>query len=93
VDHFRLTRRPLKTLVASVSLREPHKADRVTNRVRRMSFDVRKLGRAAYNRRERENYHKRMPQAQDKRRQHPNDDSGPKRKAPEKRLGKRLRRR
>lgn len=88
-----LSRRPLKTLTASISLREPHKADRVTNRVRRMSFDVRRLGRAAYNRRERANYHKRMPQARDHRRRHPNDESGAKRKAPEKRMGMRLRRR
>jgi len=93
VDHLRLTRRPLKTLGENVSLREPHRKDRLTNKVRTFEFDKRRLGRAANNRRERENYHKRMPQARDQRRKHPNDDSGPKRKAPEKRLGRRLRRR
>ncbi len=95
MDRLRLTRRPLKTITAGISLREPHKADRLTNRLRKLAdtFATRRFNRAGYNRRERANYHKRVPQARDARRQHPDDDSGPKRVAPEKRLGSRLRRR
>jgi hypothetical protein len=82
-------------MAGAISLREPHKADRLTNRLRKLAdkFNSRRFNRAGYNRSERANYHKRIPQAQDQRRNHPDDDSGPKRVAPEKRLGKRLRRR
>lgn len=76
--------------------REPHKADRLTNRMRRLSdkFASRRFNRAGYNRQERTNYHKRIRQSQDKRRMHPADASGKKRVAPEKRAGAgRLRRR
>lgn len=96
MDHSRLTRRPLKTLSEVATGREPHKADRLTNRVRRLvdKFASRRFNRAGYNRKERENYHKRIPQSQDKRRLHPADTSGKKRVAPEKRVGAgRLRRR
>lgn len=68
---------------------EPHKADRLTNRIRRLAdkFAARRFNRADYNRRERRSYHKRIPQAQDKRRLHPRNKAGKKRVAPEKRIG------
>lgn len=92
-DSLGLTRRPLKTLSELASIAEPHKADRITNRLRTMvdKFAARRFNRAGYNRRERANYHKRIPQSQDGRRRRPGDDSGEKRKAPDKRLGMRMR--
>jgi hypothetical protein len=93
VDHPRLKRRPLKTLKP---LGEPGSKNRHDNAERRLfkdRFAPRRFNRAGYNRKERANYHKRIPQALDARRRRPSDESGPKRKAPDKRLGTRLRRR
>jgi len=86
VDRLNLTRRPLKTL--DEGLREPHKADRLTNRVRRIAdrFNPRRFNRAGYNRSERANYKKRPPQRTDPKRKNPFfKQKNPKRHAPEKR--------
>jgi hypothetical protein len=52
----------LKTL--GESLAEPHKANSLTNRIRRITdrFSARKLMPAAYNRRQRNLYKRRLPQ-------------------------------
>jgi len=96
VDHLKLTRRPLKTIqVQAEGLREPFKADRLTNRVRRLNdkFTNRRFGgRAAYNRAQRAAYKKRAPQRADPARKNPFfAQRNPKRHAPEKRLGHRFR--
>ena len=85
-----LIRTPLKTVVVE-GLREPHKADRLTNRVRRMrdKFSDRRLHRPGDNRRARSLYKRRLPQNLDHR-HHTNAANaakGPKRTAPEKRIG------
>jgi len=85
-----LVRSPLKTIVAE-GLREPHKADRLTNLARRLAakFGERRLHRAGENRRARVLYKRRLPQNLDHR-HHANAANaakGPKRTAPEKRTG------
>ncbi len=87
----RLTRRPLITLDEATIL-EPHKADRVTNRVRRISdrFAWRRFNRRQYNRDERKRYYKRLPQKNDPRHKQGIAKTS-KRLAPPKRLGIRLR--
>jgi hypothetical protein len=86
VDRLNLTRRPLKTL--SEGIREPHKADRLTNRARRIDdrFNPRRFNRAGYNRKEREHYKKRPPQRTDPKRKNVFFcQTNSKRHAPEKR--------
>ncbi len=75
-----LIRTPLITI--GEGLREPHKADRLTNRLRRISdrFGNRRFNKAAENRRARSLYKRRVPQCAD-----PRPTNGPKRKAPDKR--------
>lgn len=84
----RLTRRPLLTLEG---IAEPFKADGLTNRMRRFVDRLRRRlsgkSRAAQNRQDRDNYRKRMPQAQDGRRNNPNRKIGIKRKSVDKRRG------
>jgi hypothetical protein len=93
MDHHRLVRRPL-ALLEIASLAEPFKADRITNALRRMKDrleDPRKRGgKSAYNRRQRDLYHRRVPTSARKLRPG-EEESSYKRKAPEKRLGKRMR--
>lgn len=94
-----LVRRPLLTLgsegyvVEAISAREPHRTDRLTNRVRKIGdkFVDRKFrGKTAYNRKQRALYQQRVPSAQRKAR--PGHAlSGDKRRAPEKRIGSRIR--
>ena len=80
-----LTRGPLKT-IGEASIREPYKADRLTNRVRKMreKFGNRRFQRAAENRKARSNYKKRVPQRQDPRHK-TGRAKGPQRLAPPKR--------
>ena len=91
MDHP-MKRRPLKTVRP---LGEPNGEDRHTNANRRLKDKLgnRRFFRRSDNAAARRDYHARIPQAQDARRRRPNDESGPKRKAPDKRLGTRLRRR
>ena len=92
-----LIRSPLKTIVAE-GLREPHKANALVNWERRMDAKVgnRRFQRNSENRRARNLYKNRLPQSVDHR-HHTNAANaakGPKRTAPEKRIGGvRLRRR
>lgn len=95
-----LRRRPLLTLEqdgfeeALISAREPHRADRITNKVRRLGdlFATRRFEKSKYNRRQRNLYHGRI--RQDQRKARPGQrGSSEKRTAPEKRVGTRLRRR
>lgn len=96
-----LIRRPLLTLgwagevVEWISAREPHRADRVTNRIRQINdlFSSRRFQKTSYNRRQRALYHQRVPTGARKMR--PGQQAtGPKRTAPEKRVGgSRLRKR
>lgn len=97
MDCVILTRRVLLSLEQideSVSAREPHKADRATNAIRRLQdkFDGRRFQRAGYNRRQRSLYHGRVPTQTRQARPGPAARAQtPKRTAPEKRLGMRLR--
>ena len=85
-----LIRTPLKTIVAE-GLREPHKAPPLVNRVRKMrdKFGNRRFNRSAENRRARSLYKRRLPQNADPRHRPGlgNPAKGPKRTAPEKRIG------
>jgi hypothetical protein len=91
-----LTRRPLLVLdepgyvVEWISARQPHKADRVTNALRRIADKVddggRRFKKVAYNRRQRDLYHSRVPRAE--RMKRPGQEgTAKKRTAPDKRLG------
>jgi len=94
-----LTRRPLASLAdlgESMSAREPHKSDRLSNAIRRLNdrFGARRFERGSYNRRQRALYHGRMPTATRKARPGAAGHAGTdKRMAPEKRIGMRLRQR
>ena len=88
-----LTRRPLLVLdepgyvVEWISAREPHKADRVTNALRRVNdlFSSRRFEKSKYNRRQRDLYHSRVPRAE--RMKRPGQEgTAKKRTAPDKRL-------
>lgn len=89
-----LTRRPLLVLdepgyvVEWMSARQPHKADRVTNALRRIDdlFSSRRFEKSKYNRRQRSLYHSRVPRAERMKRPG-QQDSAKKRTAPDKRLG------
>lgn len=91
-----LTRRPLLVLnepgyvVEWISALHPHKADRVTNALRRVADKVddggRRFKKAGYNRRQRDLYHGRVPRAE--RMKRPGQEgTAKKRTAPDKRLG------
>ena len=88
-----LTRRPLLVLdepgfvVEMISARQPHKADRLTNAIRRLNdtMSPRRFERSKYNRRQRDLYHSRLPRAE--RMKRPCGVATKKRTAPEKRLG------
>lgn len=96
--HLTLVRRPLLTIgwegeiLEWISAREPHRADRVANRVRQINdlFSTRRYKKTDYNRRQRTLYHKRVPTGARKMRPG-QETTGPKRMAPEKRVGSRLR--
>jgi len=89
-----LTRRPLLVLdepgyvIEWISARHPHKADRVTNRLRKISdlFSSRRFEKTKYNRRQRDLYHSRVPRAE--RMKRPGQEhTAKKRTAPDQRLG------
>jgi hypothetical protein len=82
----RLTRRPLRTLEG---IAEPYAEDPLSKRLRRMKYRLTRhtRPRSAENRRQRDNYHQRMPQKQDGRRNNANRKIGPKRKSVDKRRG------
>jgi hypothetical protein len=96
MDRPRLIRRPLQLLHLIEGIAEPHKADRLTNAIRRLRDKVvppkRDLERTEYNRKERDRYHSRVPTKARKMRPG-QEGTSEKRLAPEKRLGKRLRKR